>query len=245
MKGKRTLGLVLAGLAVLLAVGFGAAGAALVDTPVNIDEPDNQQVEVDVSFSGSADATANLTSGGTEVVSQTVSGADGDTKTITLDLDGLAATEMNLHVSATDESNVTVDQTRLVTERDSQIDVVENDTVYVDVEYDSDEMVNSTVEFRNDGVVLNSTDLTFDPVDFEDGSGMKTAEWESGSDYSAVNVTVSTYPASGQETIFVSTSDDSDAIFGGGIAFGAGRNEILAFLAVVAGMVFARENGWI
>lgn len=244
---RRTLGLLVAALAVAL-VAFGLAGGAsaqLVDDNVTVSDPGNQQIEVDVSFSNSADVTAALETDGSTVESATVSGTAGTSDTLVLDTTGLQSGEFALNISATDETNVTVDDTRMITQRYSALNVSQNDTVLVDVEFDSAETTSATVNLSNNGAQVNTTTLSFDPVQFEDGSGIKTAEFELDTDYTALNATVETTPASGYSEAWVSVDDDSAFLGAGGIIAGASRNQILGFLAVVLGLALAYNRDYI
>jgi hypothetical protein len=230
---------ILAGFGLLLYAGTGSA--ALASANITADQPDNQTVDVVVSFSGSTDATAELSRDGSVVESTTVSGTSGDTKTLPLDMSGLASGEFALDVSATDESVVTVENTTMVTTKPAQLNVTQNETVVVDVGFDASNPTNATVQLTNSETVLNESTLQFDPVEAEDGTGIKTAKWEADADYSAVNVTVETIPASGYSEMWVDLQDSS-GLFGGGIVAGANRNQILGFLVVLGGLIVARNR---
>lgn len=245
---RRFLALLVAALAVgVVALGLtlGGASAQLADGNITLDQPDNQQVEVDVSATGAADVTAELTNDGSVVADETISVADGDNDTLTLDTTGLASGEVALNVTADDETVVEVDETRVVTEMTDALEANENDTVAVDVEFDATETTTADVTISDNGTDLNSTTLEFDPIDYEDGSGMLTHEYEVSQDYGNVNATVETAPASGYEGAWVSVDDDSGFLGGGGIIAGAERNQILGFFAVIVGLVLAYNRDMI
>ncbi|WP_436934988.1 hypothetical protein [Halovenus marina] len=234
----KSVGIGLAGLAALfalvMAVFSGGAGAQMLDTNISVDQPDNQQLEVDVSFSGDTSVDVNLTSDGSVVESTTVSGTSGQTQTGTLDLTGVSAGDYSLVV--TDDASASLSETRMITTQTNALNVSQNDTVAVDVEFDATETTTATVEWQQN-TSSNTTTINFDPVEYEDGSGMKTVKWDAGED-GPVNVTVTTSPAAGYEAMWV--SDDSGFLGGGGIIGGAGQTELVAFGVVILGLLYAR-----
>lgn len=242
---KHKIGLLVAALALAAVVLVASMGAVATPYEGNItaQNPDEQAVEVDVSFSGDTDVTAELSRDGSVLADETVSGIDGDSETIAFELTGYAAGEFELDVTATDDSLATVDDTRLVAEKEAMLDVEENETVLVDVEFDADEQSEAVVTLTNDGVQLNQSTIEFDPVKFEDGTGIKTTEWDADGNYSALNATIETSPAASHSEAWVSV--DSGVFGGSGIVAGASRNQILGFLAVVVGLVAAYNRDYI
>jgi len=154
---------------------------------------------------------------------------------------GLAAGYLNLSVEGADESNVTLAETRMVTEQVDALNMTANETYSVDVEFDAVETTNATVEYIDDtGTVLNSTTLTFDPIDYEDGMGVMTAEYTPTTDYNYTDVRVTTENAYGYEAVYV--IDDSGTVAGGGF-LGASNQQVLGFLALLAGLLLLANRG--
>jgi len=132
---------------------------------------------------------------------------------------GLAAGYLNLSVEGADETNVTLAETRMVTEQVDALNMTANETYTVDVEFDAAETTTATVEYIDDsGTVINSTTLEFDPIDFEDGTGVMTAEITPSSDHNFTDVRVTTTDAYGYEAVYV--TDPGTGVAGGGL-FGA------------------------
>jgi hypothetical protein len=230
--------LILAGLALFL-VGAAAIGAAtLTNGTISGDQPDNQQVEVGLDYSGTGTTvTANLTSGGTVVESATDSDSSGGTGTAVLDLTGLQVADYSLNVTATDESNVSVSEIRMNTTQDRG-NLTANETYTVDVGYDATQVTNSTVEYLDqNGNVINTTNLSFDPIDYQDGSGVLTAEWTPSQDYNYTDVRVTTTPAYGYESMF--TVNLGGIVGGGGSGglFGASSEQVLGFALLLGGLL--------
>ena len=217
---KWTLGLsaLLAAVAVLLIVG--SAAAALTDGNVTAEDPENETIAVDADFSYSEDLTLDLTRDGTLIRSETITGQQGYVNTSEMALTGLSSDSYNLTVSTTNDANVTLVETRMETTRSTGINLTENDSVIVDVEFDAIEETNATVEIVDEtGSVVNSTDLKFSPIAAEDGSGIETVEYEAASDHGNITVNVETSEIWGHEGVYV---ERGDATTGGGGGAGGG-----------------------
>ncbi|SDJ52558.1 hypothetical protein SAMN05216226_104232 [Halovenus aranensis] len=119
------------------------------------------------------------------------------------------------------------------------LNATQNDSVLVDVEFNSTETVTATVNLTEGGTTVNSTTLSFDPVEFADGQGIKTAEFELSQNYTALNASVDASPASGFAQMWVSVEDDSGFLGGGGVVAGASQEQLLGFGAVVVVLVAA------
>jgi hypothetical protein len=116
-----------------------------------------------------------------------------------------------------------------------------NETYTVDVEFDAVETTDATVEYIDDtGTVLNSTTLTFDPIDYEDGTGIMTAEFTPTTDYNYTDIRVTTDNAYGYEAVYV--FDDSGTVAGGGF-LGASNQQVMGFLALLAGLLLLANRG--
>ena len=227
-------------LALVGAAGIGAA--VLTEGTISADQPDNQQLEVDLDYSGGTTVDANLSKDGTVVASTTdsASSATASPQTAVVDMTGLAAGYLNLSVSAADESNVSVAETRIVTEQTDALNMTANETYTVDVEFDAVETSNATVEYIDDtGTTINTTTLTFDPIDFEDGSGIMTAEYEPSTDHNFTDIRVTTENAYGYEAVYVY----GDGTVAGGGLFGASSHQVLGFLALLGGLLVLANRG--
>lgn len=224
---KWTLGLsaLLAAVAVLLVVG--SAAAVLTEGNVTAQDPENETIAVDADFSGSTseDLTLNLTRDGTVIRSETITGSPGESKTSEMALTGLLSNSYNLSVESTNDANVDVVETRMETTRSTGIKLTENDTVLVDVEFDAVEETNATVEIVDEtGTVVNSTKLNFSPIAAEDGSGIKTVEYQAPADHGNITVNVETSEIWGYEGVYVERGDAPTA--GGGGAGGSGGDPV-------------------
>jgi len=243
MKHRNLVITALLAVGLLAAVGIGSA--VLTEGTISADQPDNQDLKVDLQYSGNGTTVdVNLSKDGSVVESVTDSNTTTGTtalQTATVDMTGLAAGYFNLSVEAADESNVTVAETRIVTEQTDALNMTANETYTVDVEFDAVETTNATVEFVDDtGTVLNSTELSFDPIDYEDGSGIMSAEYEPSSDYNFTDVRVTTTNAYGYEAVYV--TDPGTGVAGGGL-FGASSHQVLGFLALLAGLLLLANRG--
>jgi len=217
---------------------IGGVSAVLTDGGVTSDQPSNQTVEVDMDFSGAASVDAELTRDGTVVQSDTVSGASGESHTATLPMTGLDEGDFDLSVTADDESVVTITDTRMVTEQTEVLDVTENDSVAVDVGFDAQEVTNASVTITSDtGTTLRDETVSFDPIEYEGGTGYKTVEWTPSSNYENVTVTVETSPVYGHDAVYSVIDGDGGAT--GGVIGGAGRTEMIGFAIIVVGLVVA------
>ena len=238
---SRAVGLCAVLLLALIAIG--GVTAVLTAGNISADQPDNQQLEVDLNYSdGGTTVDANLSKDGTVVASTTdsASSATASPQTAVVDMTGLAAGYLNLSVSAADESNVSVAETRIVTEQTDALNMTANETYTVDVEFDAVETSNATVEYIDDtGTTINTTTLTFDPIDFEDGSGIMTAEYEPSTDHNFTDIRVTTENAYGYEAVYVY----GDGTVAGGGLFGASSHQVLGFLALLAGLLLLANRG--
>ena len=238
---SRAVGLCAVLLLALIAIG--GVTAVLTAGNISADQPDNQQLEVDLDYSGGTTVDVNLSKDGT-VVASTMDSASSSTaspQTAVVDMTGLAAGYLNLSVEGADESNVSVAETRMVTEQTDALNMTANETYTVDVEFEAVETTNATVEYIDDtGTVLNSTTLTFDPIDYEDGTGIMTAEYTPSSDYNFTDIRVTTDNAYGYEAVYV--FDDSGGVAGGGF-LGATNQQVMGFLALLAGLLLLANRG--
>ncbi|MFC7057242.1 hypothetical protein [Halovenus salina] len=242
---KHKTGLLVVALVAALAavVLTGGATAALVDSNVTVDDPNNQTVEVDVSFSGSTDATAELTEGSSVVESATVSGSSGATETVTLNADGIQSGTYGIDVTATDESVVSLSETTLITHRPSMLNLSKDETVTVDVEFSSADDASAVVELSQHGTTLGSETLNWFYTSAGDESGVKTAEIAVNQNVEAANITVETSPSNAHSQVWVSGDDDtSGGVLGGGAIGGASQDQLIGFVAVVVGLVLVYQR---
>ena len=238
----RAAGLCAVLLLALLAIG-GVTAVLTADT-ISADQPDNQQLEVDLNYSdGGTTVDVNLSTDGSVVASTTdsASSTTASPQTATVDMTGLAAGYLNLSVEGADETNVTLTETRMVTEQVDALNMTANETYTVDVEFDAVGQTNATVEWLDDsGTVINSSTLEFDPIDFEDGTGIMTAEYTPSSDHNFTDVRVTTDNAYGYEAVYV--TDLGTGVAGGGF-LGATNQQVLGFLALLAGLLLLANRG--
>ena len=221
-----------------LVVAIGAATAILTNGTVTSDQPENQTVEVDMDFSGAATADVEIVRDGTVVQSDSVTGASGESHTVSVPMTGLASGDFELKVTADDETVVDVTETRMVTEQADVLDVTENDSVAVDVGFDAQEVTNASVTITSDtGTTLRDETVSFDPIEYEGGTGYKTVEWTPSSNYENVTVTVETSPVYGHDAVYSVIDGDGGAT--GGVIGGAGRTEMIGFAIIVVGLVVA------
>jgi len=221
-----------------LVVAIGAATAILTNGTVTSDQPENQTVEVDMDFSGAATADVEIVRDGTVVQSDSVTGASGESHTVSVPMTGLASGDFELNVTADDETVVDVTETRMVTEQADVLDVTENDSVAVDVGFDAQEVTNASVTITSDtGTTLRDETVSFDPIEYEGGTGYKTVEWTPSSNYENVTVTVETSPVYGHDAVYSVIDGDGGAT--GGLIGGAGRTEMIGFAIIVVGLVVA------
>ena len=224
----------------LLAIG--AASAILSSGTVTSDQPENQTVEVDMDFSGAATADVEIVSDGTVVQSDSVTGASGESHTVSVPMTGLASGDFELNVTADDETVVDVTETRMVTEQTDVLDVTENDTVAVDVGFDAEAVTNASVTIIDDsGTTQRDETVSFDPIEYENGDGYKTVEWTPSSNYENVSVTVETNPVYGHDAVYSVVESNEGAT--GGILGGASDTEMIGFAAVVVGLLVAVSRG--
>ena len=156
---SRAVGLCAVLLLALLATG--GVTAVLTAGNISADQPDNQELRVDLDYSGGTTVDVNLSKDGTVVASTTdsASSSTASPQTAVVDMTGLAAGYLNLSVEGADESNVTLAEARMVTEQTDALNMTANETYTVDVAFDAVETTNATVEWIDDsGTVINSTD---------------------------------------------------------------------------------------
>jgi len=215
----------------VLAVGTGAAALSTGD--VTLTDPANETVTVDADFSGSADVTLSLSQDGTEVQSETISGASGDSKTASMPMQGLSTGDYNLTVSATDESVVTLSDPTMQTTRSAVLNVTQNETVAVDVLFDTDTTTSATVNISDSSGVLNTSTLTFDPVETAGTTGTETVEWDATTDGQLdVTVTTNAYAYDG-----IAVTQDSGILGGVGAGFIGDAPDIPPWASAVGGIV--------
>jgi hypothetical protein len=212
MKRILTVALLLVGAVALTATG----AAVLTDNTVTLDKPDNQVIEVDANFSGPATATVELQRDGTTVKSTSYTGASGESHTLSIDPTGLQNGDYSLNITADDEANVTVADTRLLTTIEP-VSVEENGTLYTDVELSSTSAATATVTLTDadNATQLNQTTLNFDPIDYEDGTGIVTDDWVADGTYQNVSVQIETSPANTYSASWVDTEPASGVFIGG------------------------------
>jgi hypothetical protein len=228
---------VLALLALCISLTVAGGLAASTEQTVTLSDPDNQTLQTTALWDGSGNVSMELRRDSSVVDSDSASDSSG-METLKIDATGLSEGEYQLTVTATE--NVSVDEPRLVTERDTGLRASANETVAVDLDFNAIEQINSTVSLSQDGTQVDSSEIRFDPVAYEDGTGIKTAEFELTEDRDSLNLSITAQPASGYKQAWVSHVDNSDGLIGGGgIIAGASRNQILGFLAVVFGLVLA------
>jgi hypothetical protein len=203
---------------------------------VTLNEPNTQTVEIPVTFSNSGNVTADLSKDGTVVESDSVSGSSG-TSTLLLDGTGLAQDDYTLTVGS--HENATVGESTIIDEKRANLTLSKNDTVAVDVEFDAQTVTTANITLSDGGTQLNTSSLVFDPVEFEDGNGIKTYEYQLQQNVTGLNATVETTTAAGYSQAWVSEDTGGSLIGGAGIIAGASETQILGFLAVVAGLVLA------
>lgn len=203
-------------------------------------DPDNQTVGIDVSIAeDGTEGTLALERDDDTVASHDFSGDNDETRNVQIPMTGLATDEFELVANAS-AGSFEVDHTRMITDHHDVFNATENQTVEVDVEFDASDYSEATVLFEQ-GTESNETVLEFDPVDYEDGSGLLTAEWDAETD-GYVDVTVETEPADSYEA---SWAAQGGGLFGGPGLFGASSTQILGFLAVVGALLFAYNRDMI
>jgi len=171
---------ILIGLAVASITLITGAAALEYQGDVTIDQPDNQHLEVNISFSGSVtDHPIELSRDGTVVQSTTVSGSSGGTATATLSTTGLSDGEFNLTVP--DNTALTVERTELVTTHTNEYNLSEGDTVTAEVGFDGSQTANATVVFDQINYTNTST-LQFDPVEASGGNEVLSTEYTANED---------------------------------------------------------------
>jgi len=239
-------------LAAVLAVALGSAapGLAAVGDPmdVTIDDPANQTIEVDVSFSGATDAEVKLVDGTTTLANETLSGSSGDTLTATLDPSDLDTGEYVLRVDATDESVTSLADTRMVYERSTQLDDAANESVQVDVSFVGAENATADVAVAaaDTDTTLTSESVTYLYGQHADNEWVRTLEFNESDGLEAGNLTVTTTvsPTSTYDAVWVTTSGGGSGLLAGTIG-GADADRALIGAVVVGGViVLGRREGW-
>ena len=208
------------GLIALLLIGMTAmgaivaAGAQVSADSVSIDQPSNQQVETTLSWSGSADATVSLQSpdGSATYASETVTGASGDTKTLTLSAENAPVGNVSLVVESPSASSVSVDSRSMVVTEQVEIDNATLQSLDVVTEFagpSADATI--TVEDSAGAVVLNDT-LAYMTEEVKTVSYSATDGLESGN----LTVSVETTPATSYAGVSASVSAGSGSGGAGG-----------------------------
>jgi hypothetical protein len=241
---KRLVVLLVSVMAIGLALGlvtFAGAAALPSDSNVTADRPDSQTVEFEAGFGDTTQPlNVSLVSDGTTVESTSVSGTN-ETVSGSLDMTGLQTGDYE--VVAESHPSAEIQNTTMVTSLSDAMNVSENDTVLVDVGFDSDKMASANVTFSQ-GSNTNSTSLSFDPVEVADGTGTETAEYEAESTGN-VSVVVETTSAFAYDGVWIS-QDTGGGIFGaGGVIAGASNTQIYGFFALVVGLVVAYNRDYL
>jgi hypothetical protein len=214
MKENRKLALGGIALAISSVLLLGVGAAVLDQGSVSVDDPENQTIAVDADFSYAEDLTVDLVQDGTTVRTETITGTAGYENTSTMDLTGIQSGTFDLNITSTDDTNVSLQETRMETTRQTGINITENDTLLVDVEFDAVETTTALVEIEDEtGSTVNSTTLTFDPIEASDGSGIITEEYTADRDLGNVTVHVTTSEIWGHESVYVT---DERTTSGGG-----------------------------
>jgi len=240
MKGKLITALLLVAVVVLSVPG----AAVLSDNTVTLDRPDNQVIEVDADFSGPATTTVALERDGTTVESVSYTGSSGESHTVSIDPTGLQVGDYTLNITADDESNVTVSGTRLLTTIEP-VSVEENGTLYMDVELSSTSASTATVTLidSDNSTQLNQTTLEFDPIEYEDGTGIVTDAWTADGSYQNVSVQIGTAPSASYSASWADSEPPGSTFAIGGV-FDSQENQILAIAVAalaIAGWYFREE----
>lgn len=237
-----------------LLIGFGAvfgmislpvAGSDLDannDTSVHLDDPANDTVAVDVNYTEPVDATVALTqSDGTVIESQTITGEAGNVSTFELHADYLTSGDYEINFSSPDTANVTVEETRLISERSVWVSDADNQTLLVDIEYSGDDSATTDIDFVDEfsnridlgTQAYTTSDETVQTHEFNASDGVADGDG---------TVIVSTSEATEMDSAFGSVQDaEDDSIVSGGITDTETTKMIAVVLIVLGGAVVYRE----
>ncbi|MFC7057987.1 hypothetical protein [Halovenus salina] len=227
----------------VLAVGLTASATAdPTDSGISITDPENQTIEVMLSFSGSTSADVSLVGSETSVKSPTVSGSSGSTESVGVPFNKLPNGTYQIQLNADDESAVSVNGTTLYTQRDTMLNLSKGENATVDVGFNSSEQSSAVVTLSEHSNTLGTETLEWYTLSDGDNTGVKTAEIEAAQNVEAANVTVATSQASAQSQIWVEPTDDSVGIGAGLIdesddippwASAIGGIAVMLFVAVI------------
>lgn len=231
-------------LAVLLAGSLVAGAAALGTSGVTVD--DHEDVEVTVEFSGDTSVDVTITDEDDEEVATDT--LDGNDETITETYD-VEPGDYDVDLVATDDTAVESDSVETVSifehyeTSDTLVVDDADDTVVADVELTADTVVQAELIDENGTMVDNATAEVVDG-DYTDDS----TEWVS-MDLSPEEAVNHTVDLSADDTTAVNQTEysiESGGLFGGGgIIAGAGQTELLAFGALVIGLIYAYREDYI
>lgn len=241
---KKTItifGLAIAGLAVLLSAP--ALGADVTSETVDLDDPNNESIEVDVSYSssyaGSTVAVVLEESDGTELINQTTTGSADSTGTVTLDPSGLnpdTSKTLRIKSPSGNEADISVSETRII-RTISNVTTVETGNestdISVDIGFDSASKTNATVRaLDSNGTELTNESVIFDPVETDGTEGIETTTLTINETQSNQTVTVETTvsPASGYSSVH---AEEDQSLFSG--VFGLENTSDTQLLFVGAG----------
>ncbi|ACV10983.1 hypothetical protein Huta_0798 [Halorhabdus utahensis DSM 12940] len=195
---------------VLVVVAIAPAAGALTTDTITLDDPANETVEVDLDFSGSTSATVALEdSDGSVVTSETLSGASGDTLTASLSAGYATPGNYTLNVTATDETVVSLNETRLTDTETVEVTDAGNETLAVEAGFEGSENATATVSIENE----SGSEILTDSIQYVADGGNETtigAEYN-GSDLVTGNLTVSitTTPATAYTGGWATIADDT------------------------------------
>ncbi|MCU4716808.1 hypothetical protein [Halapricum hydrolyticum] len=231
-------------LATLAIVGLTATGGAVVATEnVTIDDPTNDTVEVDVDYSSSLTSSINATaelvnSSGTVVDSQTISSMNA---TETFTLSASEAGDYEINVTAEDETNTTVAETRVVASRTATIEDATTETLTVDLGFQGSTNATATVNVTDStGSSIYRTTVDYTGTDTTKTLTLNDTD---GLVNDTLTVTSTFNPASAYDGAYATVDDGStDSILGGTIA-GQDTGVVLAVVIVaILGYLYVRRE---
>jgi hypothetical protein len=175
------------------------------DRSIEIDNPGNQTVEIDVQLGGNwtsgNQVTAQLEAGGTVLSSSTISASPGTNETLSVNTTGLSTGTKSLSILAPgDETGeLSITETRMITSLSGlSVDNATNSTteIITDVGFNSSETATAKILLINgNGGTVDSKTVTHDPIEIEGTSGVETAKFSVDEDGTNYSVTVETTPA--------------------------------------------------
>ena len=237
--------LALAALAVLALTITG--GAAVASQDVTIDDPDNDTVEVDVDYSAGVDATVELINGSGDVVdSQTITGTSGATETFSVSASNAGDYAVNLTTAGT-ESNVSLNETRLIAERSVEVTDAANETVYVDLAFQGSSNATADIDVATDA----GSTIATDTIEYDATSDTSTYTMEvnesDGLIADTYTVTATVTSASAFEAAYATLEDPnaSSGFFGGEILGQDTSVAIAGLLVLGGGYYYAREEDYL